>query len=239
MPASAAAQLALLRTTPGIELAIVDDQFWLHGAALSSELEHQLRCLAGAERFEVMADRQLVPPDCLVPTARLPAGPWIKIHDWLTLVRPTAGYAGRIEEQVPLQLVRGEAEIESTGLLTKLAALVEYSATAPAARLERCRFVAASAERVFVMGNPLPAIEGQHYYECQRLWIPAGWAWAPAVDAEIVHALLKLEAREHLLWESGQILHRLDEADFVQASRASLRTTAKALSNAPPLLGAS
>jgi len=237
LPASAAAQLALLRTTPGIDLTIEGERFWLHGQELNQELEIQLRCLAGAERFTVLADRQLIPHGCLVPTATLPAGPWIKIQAWLTMIRPTPGYAGRVSEVIPLRLVRGDCEIASTGLLTRLTHLAAYAATAFAGRLDNCRFAAADEGRVFVMGQPLPAVPGQYYYECHRIWIPAGWTWAPAVDAELIHELLKLEAREHLLWEASHALHRLDEADFVKVSRASLQTTVAALGKTTPLLG--
>lgn len=228
LPMSAAAQLAQLRTTPGIELAIVADVLWLQGPVLSKELELRLRCLAGAERFEVLADRQLVPLGCLVPTADLPVGPWIQIHDWLSISRPAAGFAGQGHPRIPIQLVRAQCETINTGLLTTLAALVDYAVTAPAARLECCRFVAADDGRVFVMGNPLPALAGTQFYECQRVWIPAGWVWAPAVDAEILRDALNLDPREHLLWEAEQLVHRLQESDFVQGSRAALRTTAAA-----------
>jgi hypothetical protein len=226
LPVSAAAQLALLRTTPGIDLAIVGDSFWLHGASLSKELERQLLCLAGAERFEVLADQQLVPVDCLVPTEKLPAGPWIKIRDWLTMVRPTPAFVAKAPPRVALQFVRAAVETASTGLLTTLPVLLAYAESAPAMRLATCRFVATADQRVFVMGDPLPSLPGTQFYERERIWLPAGWTWEPALETKIVRQVLNLADGEHLLWESSDVCHRLLAQDFVQATRAAIRTTA-------------
>lgn len=227
LPLSAAAQLAMLRTTPGIELAIVGESFWLQGSSLSKELEQRFLCLAGAERFYVLGDRQLVPVQCLIPTAMLPAGPWIKIRDWLTMVKPTPGFTGIVQDRVPLQLVRGSLEFPNTGLLTTLKCFAEYAETASALRLAGCRFVADEQGRVFIMGDPLPSLPGTYYYERERLWIPAGWTWSPALEPALVQQVLKLAKSEHLLWESSLLTQRFDEADFVTATRAAVRTTAR------------
>ncbi len=225
LPLSAAAQLALLRTTPGIQLAIVGDSFWLQGSSLSKDLEQQLLCLAGAERFETLGDRQLVPAHCLVPTAMLPAGPWIKIRDWLTMVKPTPGFAGITQDRSPLLLVRGSLEYPNTGLLTTLRCFAEYTETAPAIRLAGCRFVADENSRVFIMGDPLPALPGTYFYQRERLWLPAGWTWSPALEPALVQQVLKLAPSEHLLWETSLQAQRFDEAYFVTATRAAVRTT--------------
>jgi hypothetical protein len=231
LPRSDAQAVALLRLAPGVRGCIVGQEIWLQGDSLDDAIQNLLRKLAPIQTFAVNNDRELIPLEHLLPVGRLPDGPWLPIDQLITVGHPTAALNGVSDSRVRIRLVRDDGERPATLLLTERATWAAYAETAPGVRLKLLRF-AASANHVLIRGQPLPPLNGKHFYERSGLIVPCGYAWWPGVDPETLRRCLSLQADDlALLLEAGS-WQLLVEACFVQARRSAIRLTMRATAGA-------
>jgi len=140
-----AGSLGRLWRIAGVEVCRCADAIWLRGAGPDEATDRRLRSVAGARRFAVLDDGQLLPTAARVPRGHLPEGPWIALRQWAEIDVPTAAMAGRAEARVPLRLVRSAAEREADVLLTPFDRFYDYAVAAPQVRLDRWSFAVAGA----------------------------------------------------------------------------------------------
>lgn len=224
----AAAIAGRLRQLGGVEVCRLGENLWLRGNALDESLDRRLRCLPGAQRFLVLPDGQLRAQGARVPRGRLPEGPWIPLRRWLAVELPLAGLAGRLQERVPLKVVRSTEPQDPGAILTEVDAWQTYVATAPQARLDRWMFAAAGDGRVLVRGSPLPPIRGERLVDRDGILVPAGWTWSPAVEAAVIRNLLGLGEGDLALLHPKDAWECVPAAELVRATRPAVRTTADA-----------
>jgi hypothetical protein len=217
-----------LRLMAGVEVCEQADAVWLRGPQSGEELKWQLAAVAGARRFSVLPGGQLVPSGARVPQGWLPQGPWIAITRWIGLEPPLTAAAGRSDATVPLSLVRSDRMEEATLLLTRFDVWAAYAVEAPQVRLDRWRFAAAADGRVAVHGPGLPPLPGRPWVEREGIAVPAGWTWSPAVEAALLRQLFGLESGDVALWHEDGCWERISAAEFVRATRASVRETLNA-----------
>lgn len=247
-----ASALSDLRLSPGLKICEAGDDLWLQGtlddresdaaaddASGESEadkrLDLTLRKLPGADRYWILPDGQLQPMGFRLPRGYLPSGRWLSLRDFLLVVLPLHrwGTAEGIRRH-KLQLVRqdsataAEAPAAPTLLVTRWSTWRSYAIVAPQVRLDRWTFAAAADDRVLIRGAPLPPLPGTRFEVRQRVAVPYGWRWSPAVDPEVVREAAGAGEAELVLL-TPQKLYRVSDDAFVHGSRASIRATEAAL----------
>ena len=223
--------LGRLWRTAAVEVCRHGDAIWLRGPGPDEATDRRLRCVAGARRFTVLNDGQLLPVAARVPHGRLPEGPWVPLRQWAGLDLPTAAMAARPDARVPLRLVRSAAEEETNILLTTFDRFRDYAVAAPHVRLDCWSFAAADEGRVLIRGTPLPPLPGERFVDHGGVAVPAGWTWSPAVDAPTLCRLLQLEANDLALLGVDGTWQRIAGDDFVRAGRSAIRATAEGLAD--------
>lgn len=231
VPQSAAAGNGPLRFLAGAEACRVGETIWLRGAELSDVDELRLRQLPGAERFEVNASRELIPPGSLLPVGHLPSGPWHKLRDFVVPELPPPRIVAGTRSAISLTLVRDANQRAVAALLTTFAAWRDYSLSAPQARLAPLKFAASGDGNVLIIGSPLPPLAGSYFSEAQGIYVAAGWHWSPAVSAAVVRRVLRLQPADLALWHATGYWELLRQDDFVAARRAAVRATGEALAH--------
>jgi hypothetical protein len=227
IPQSQGAALSLLRHESSIQLCLEQDAVWLWSERTSPELQRQYLQLPGARRYELHNNQELTLLGDRVPSAKLPAGPWMALSEWLTLERPVAQLPTKPSSLVSLRLVSSQQEQPVAGLLTRMSVWLPYVIETFAPKYAHCRFVMSAADMVWIQGTPLPALPGTYFYERSGIWLPAGLTWAPDLQPAIVRQLLKITSDEIVLWQADGQLARIKLADFVQATRSAVRYSAR------------
>ncbi len=233
-----AAAAGRLRQVAGVEICELSEALWLRGPQSGEDLHWQLAAVAGARRFSVLSDGQLLPVGTRVPQGWLPQGPWTELLRWMGLESPPAVLAGRGNETVSLALVRSDSTAEASLLLTRWDLWAAYALEAPQVRLDRWRFAVAADSRVAVHVQPqssqvanlsyaLPPLPGQRWVEHDGVAVPAGWAWAPAVEAALVRQAFGLAPGDVALWHADGAWERIVADEFVRATRAAVRETGR------------
>ena len=217
---------AALRTEPGVLVHEAADALWLKGAALDDRLDLRLRAIPGAERFAVLEDGALVPPGRRLPVASLPQGAWFPLREWLSVTFPVAALPGKSKPIVALRLVRSETEKSANLLVTSFTTWRAYAEKAPLVRLQRLTFAASEDGRAVVRGHPLPPLPGERFVEDAGVAVPAGWTWAPPVEAGIVADVLQLQEHDVALLLADGTWELIPATEFVAASRSAIRQTA-------------
>jgi hypothetical protein len=221
------AAVGRLRQVAGVEVCELADQVWLRGPALDDKLHRRLAAVPGARRFYVLPDGQLQPVAGRLPKDRLPGGPWVSLREWLALELPRASLAGRLADRAPMVLVRSARPEAASVLLTSIDRWEAYAIQSPQVRLDCWRFAVAADGRVVVCGEPLPPLPGERWAEREGIAVPAGWRWAPPVEAAIARAVFGLAPGDWALWQTDGKWQRIRAADFVPASRAAVRASAE------------
>ncbi len=121
-----------LRQVAGVEICELTAAVWLRGPQSGEELHWQLAAVAGARRYSVLADGQLLPIGARVPQGWLPQGPWTALSRWMGLESPPALLAGRGDATLSPALVRSDREEEASLLLTRFERLGRLRDGSPA-----------------------------------------------------------------------------------------------------------
>lgn len=241
VPGVALSELQALRTNHNLLVCEVPGEFWIRPTA-SSESATLLAAnelLAGivAELFRVTSDGAITPSGSLVPTGRIPTGPWVPIAEQFPVTLPTAGFPPLRMPASRLKFVRSETVVESTVLELPFARLREHVRKTSVLRLNRWEFAVSQNGSALVRGTPLPTLPGQRYWETEGLIVPAGWTWSPSLAPEIVRHVLKLTPSESALFRLNTndsldafAWERIAADAFVQGSRPNFEATFQELS---------
>jgi MoxR-vWA-beta-propeller ternary system domain bpX2/FtsH ternary system domain X7 len=233
-PRASAEAIARLPRLSGLAICELDEELWLRGKLLDESLQRQLALIPGGRHFTLLADGQLIPLGKIVPRGRLPEGPWTLLADWLDGVLslppviPWANSSEGIRQAIPLRLVRCDTERVSALLETPLAEFSAYVAIAPQWRIDRWSFAASSDGVALVRGAPLPSLPGVQWTADQCLFVPAGYRWEPAVEAELVRQSLGLEPGDAALLRPGGTWERIAADHWVRCTRSAVRLTMEA-----------
>lgn len=187
LPIGAAGGLGPLRFLSGAEACGDSGLIWLRGAELSETDEVRLRQLPGAQRFSVNERMEIVPSGSLLPAGLLPSTGWQPLRTFLEPVLSELKFVSGSIPRLPLTLVRDTEQREVAALLTTMSAWRDYALTAPQVRLAPLKFAACRREGeapaeplALIIGNPLPPLAGERFWEQRGLFIAAGWHWSPA-----------------------------------------------------------
>jgi hypothetical protein len=241
-----AASLAPLRLTRGIEVAEKEPFVWVRGPGDDEKIERLLRALPAVARYEVSTGNRLRNLESRIPSEALPALNWQPVNTWLRVRMPSVdpvlsgakpAEAGTPYERknppphvggygVPLRIVRSAEEHPIALLMTSLADWREFALTAPEIRLRQLRFAVDGAGNVVVRGKPLPPLPGRHFVLNGNIAVQAGFAWEPAVSADVLSRRLGLSAEALALFHEDGTFSRIEDEQFVPATRSAVRETA-------------
>jgi hypothetical protein len=220
-----AASLSSLRQTMGVEVAEADSDIWIRGKATDETLDVTLSSLPATARYEWLASNSLRRMDQRVPCGQLPGLRWQPLNSWLRVGLPSAALPGHEPRPTSLRLVRSPIERESELLLTMLDDFKRFVMQAAQVRLDRLQFAAAADGRIIVRGKPLPPLPGGRFAVHQGVAVPAGFAWKPAVSAEVLARRFGVSGDGLVLWNEDGSMVRLHGEQFVPASRSAVRAT--------------
>jgi len=227
-----ASALAALRLVAGIDVAETASELWLRGQPGDETLAAKLSGLPARARYELLAANQLRKLGQRVPSARLPDLRWQPLNTWLQLEMPVAGLPAISPSPLPLQLVRSGDECEPQLLLTTLEKFKRFTTQTAQVRLARLQFAAAPDGRVLVRGTPLPPLPGRRLVLHHGVAVPAGFAWQPAVSAEVLARCLGVSGDALVLWNEDGTITPVHGEQFIPVTRSAVRATAQAVAEA-------
>jgi hypothetical protein len=228
-----ASSLASLRLVPGIEVALAGSVVWLRGRATDESTSPKLAALPVRKRYEWLEPDLLRQLGHRIPSERLPAASWGPLREWLQVRIPVAALPAGLPATVPLRLIRSTEERQADLLLTTIELFRRFSTDAAQVRLERLRFAASADGRVLVKGTPLPPLPGQRFVLYQGVAVPAGFAWQPAVSAEVVIQRFNVSGDALVLWNADDTITRLHQEQLIPVTRSAVRKTAERLAAIP------
>jgi len=212
-----------LRLHLGLEAGQTATHCWLRGAALDEALARELPQIPGAHRFEVLPSGELIPHGKRVPRGRLPEILWLPLANLWPFQPQLAATPAGLPEPLPFLLRPAESERPANALVLLFADLAAWVETASRVRLNRLEWTLCGDGRALVLGEPLPPLAGQFYYETQRVLTPCGWEWSPVAEPALVAETLQLRPQEYALCGPEPSLERIPPGAFVQLSRSGVR----------------
>jgi len=224
--------LAPLRLVRGIEVAEKDLLVWIRGSGNDEKIERLLRSLPAVARYELSSGNRLRNIELRIPSETLPALDWQPLNKWLRVQMSSSSLSHFSHDDkgfgtVHVRIVRSAEERPIDLLVTNLAEWREFALNAAEIRLRHLRFAADATGDVVVRGKPLPPLPGRQFVLHGNIAVQAGFAWEPAVSAEVLSRRLGLGADVlALLWEDGTF-SRIEAEQFVPATRSAVRETAE------------
>lgn len=236
-----AASLAPLRLTRGIEVAEKEPFVWVRGTSNEDELDPVLRSLPAVARYELSSGTRLRNLESRIPSENLPALNWQALNTWLRVQLEETETTARTQTRapgdrrpeanglhpVPLRVVRSAEERPLDLLVTSIAEWREFAANAPEVRLRQLRFAVNAIGDVVVRGKPLPPLPGRQFVLHGNVAVQAGFAWEPAVSAEVLARRLGLSADALVLLHEDATFFRIEAEQFVPATRSAVRETSQ------------
>jgi hypothetical protein len=224
-----AAAVATFWNVADAEVCEATESLWLRGRHWDDTLELRLRKISGAAVFRIDDDGLLTPGGCLLPTARLPAGPWRALKCWLEVHLPPAKWPGAVAARAAVGIERvaqrASGAKPATAMLVPLDRFALYVDAAPQVRLRRWSFAANDAGNVLVRGTPLPPLAGAVLFEDAGVLIPCGFAWTPAIDAASLRRVLQLGEGDLALFGETGAWQSIAADAVVAVTRSAVRAT--------------
>ena len=225
VPTAALRSSGRLRARQGIDVCQPAGEIvWLRGPRLDESLDQELRSLLGCQIFRPLDDGQLLPLGATVPQGFAPTEQWLPLQAFLTLSLPPKRFAAELPSRANISLVRSSQPAEPNLLRVSMQDWAHYVCQAPQIRLANLQFAACRHQAV-VVGEPLPPIRGDYFYQQQAVAAPVGYRWQPEVDAAVLRKMLQLEEGDIalLLPEGGLSLIKSNQ--FVGVTRSAVRLT--------------
>lgn len=221
-PADRAA-LAAIRLLPNLEVATDATAIWLKLPLSNDGLDPKIRQLPLVSTYIVDEKHLLYPVGGLTPVGHLPPMQWQPLAAFMPVELPVSLLPSATTTAVAIHVVPSEKERDAAALMTTAAAWLAYVSTASDVRLKRLKFAVSDDKKVFVMGSPLPPIEGETYWLNNHIFMPTGYDFALPIVSELIFQKEKLENQAFLCFDTEGAYSRLDVLDFVLVTRSAVR----------------
>lgn len=220
-------------------IAIDSEHYWLRYPADSEKCRHAATTIP-CEHFYSESGDLLIRDGETVASARLPTLTWTPLKDFVQLILPKAGLAGRLQtKQLGVwELQRSSHERAVEAALYELEPLAAWLKGASNARTTPLRFCLARFGQVntanepseapllvFIIGTPLPPVNCIFLCRDERIFTPAGFQWEPNLDTTLVAQSFGLQTKQWLLWTTDYGWTTIFDDQCVPLSRATLRAT--------------
>lgn len=218
--------LGAIRALPKAKVARHEGRVWLSLVLKKNEIPLIVKQLPAEQTYTLSADNLLFPPGGSTPVGSLPRLMWQPLTDFLPIELPPSALPAEVKEKVPsFRIVPSKRAERSIGLLTDWHTWEQWADSAPEARLHRLRFAVSSRQQVLIVGDMLPPLPGQEYWNRDILLLPAGY------DLQF-HALAVL-AKQHLVPDNDAVIlldtegqwERVPASQFMPALRSAVRRT--------------
>jgi hypothetical protein len=220
-----------MRTLPKVQAAVFVENdtpnIWLRGIFGKEKPSIEIQKLPIQQLF-VLKEGLLFPINGLTPLSKLPLLTWQLLTDFMPIELPTSAFPAVVEATTAVHLVVSEQEQKGVALLTAFKDWLNYVETAPDIRLQQLKFAASDKEKVLIMGDVLPPIQGQTFWQDAQVLIPCGQAFEWAITARLLSKKYKLTKTALLLFSDSlevELPQRIDLENFVNASRSAVRFT--------------
>ncbi len=182
------------------------------------------------KRWSMSPDGTLIPFGRTLPERVLPALPWQSLSSVLPVLPAAVRSTEYFFELLPFSLVASVEEVASVAMTLSLDHFAAWAETAGAPRLNILSFAISNGGESLVVGNPLPPLVGQSYYQQGRLLIPCGWALPPHIWHEHLSSVLEASQNHFVLIRPEGQVEIIAKELCLPASRAAIRLTHQSLS---------
>ena len=227
--------LAGIRTLANVEAAtfVADNtpQIWLRRIFSKNKPPVDIQKLPIQSIF-VLKNGLLFPIGGLTPLSKLPNLRWQLLADFIPIELPKSALPAIVEATTAARLVVSEHQQKGVALLTHFEEWHKYVENAPEIRLRRLQFAVSQKGQVLVMGDVLPPIRGQVFWQDEQILLPCGVAFEWAITARLLSKKYKLEKKAFLLFDMmptrtlvETLPQRIDLDSFVDCTRSAVRLT--------------
>lgn len=219
--------LGRFRNDKRIEIAFYEESYWLRVEHEIPWVEGDLQQIPFQNIYVVGENNYLFPLGKKTPTALLPELLWQSINDFLKVELPVSAEQGQTNDVYFVDLIHCNEHKEGKALLVSFENWKKYTENNVTIRFEKLRFATSIHQEALITGYPLPSIQGKEFWECENMWLPAGYHFRFPVLASKIHE--KLNPNHNLkivFFEDGTWL-RIPLSDFVETSRSAIHLTEK------------
>jgi hypothetical protein len=142
---------------------------------------------------------------------------------------PSAALPGETRQKFQLMLVRTHQEQQAAAIIVDFESWHQFAIRAPAIRLQKLRFAVNAERQVLVLGLPLPPVKGIQLVNDSGILVPAGFRWAPAVDATVLGELFGKGAEDLVILFEDNTHQLIKPEQLMPADRSAVRQTADTL----------
>lgn len=218
--------LGTVRTLAGLRAAEDASGIWLRGID-ADRVPPAIESLPALHRYIMDESLKLFPLHKATPVGLLPTLTWQALVSFLPLSLPASSLPGsKVKPHTPL-LVPTDIAKAPAALLTTRAHWIAYVANAPAVRLGRLQFAVSQTGSVLVMGDPLPPIPGEEFWQQKNLLIPAGYDFDPPMAGVLASDVLYREKDCFLLFGKDGGWQRVSSAYMIPVNRSTVRSLAE------------
>jgi hypothetical protein len=223
--------LAEIRTLPKLAAAVFEEneaaQIWLRGIFEKERLPSDIQKLPIIQYF-ILNNGLLFPINGTTPVGKLPNLTWQLLTDFITIEVPKSALPAVVDVKTGVRLVVSEQEQRGVALLTDFKTWFNYVETAPEIRLNQLKFAVSERGEVVVLGDILPPINGQQFWQDEQILLPCGKAFEWSITARLLAKKYKLTKRALLLFDDyseTKLPQRIDLEDFMNCTRSAVRLT--------------
>lgn len=203
------------------------DVIWIHTRSTEQGLPGYLAALPG-NAFQLGQDNTLTPPGNHLATSRLSNPQWLSLQEWLKVRLTATNWPGRPENRIRLELVDSASITPSSAVLTSIEFLAAWIDESAAFRFQNLTFAMNTESRVLVVGSPLPSLRGIRFQLHDRIAIPAGRHWSPAIDTASVRRIFG-DPDGTILWSETDTWEIIPATAFAAVTRAAVRASHNAM----------
>lgn len=217
--------LADIRLLQNVDVAVDASQIWLRSPLLNGGLDMEIRQLPLLETYILDGNELLYPLGGVTPIGKLKPLKWQSLTDFIPIELPVSVMPAVISDTVGINIVPSSKEQKAVALSTTAEAWLAYVSTAPEARLKCLKFAVSDVNELLVVGEPLPSIEGKTYWMRHNIFLPSGFDFELPIVSELIYQKENLQNQAFLLFNTEGVHHRIEELDFVLATRSAVRLT--------------
>lgn len=212
-----------IRCWPGMQAAELKGQLWLRCPMQQAELEGALRCLPALYTYREDEQGLLFREGQLTPSTHLPKLNWTPLTEYIPVELPTAALPAMAPNKYAVKLIPLATAQNGVGLKITLEKWQQYAETTPAIRLECLHFALSEMGEVMLLGEPLPPIPGEEFWQRGSVLLPAGYDLEWPIVAELLNARENGEGLYYLVFDREGNWEKIGKECFVPATRAGIR----------------
>jgi hypothetical protein len=216
--------LGRYRTLPDLWLSTAEGVCWLRGPETAVDWA-SLPALGRFHAASLAETGPLTQVGHRVPSRSMPAGPWQLLKDFLRPQPPPTNLSSQPPAPVPWVLEPSGSAYPTALLLLPLAVLAEWVNSAPSIRSRPLRFCASQTGQACVIGKPLPALPGEHWWAAGSILMPAGYALPAGITHGLVAQSLSLRPGELALLRADGSYDRIASEAWLPCSASNLHAT--------------